>query len=116
MSRFRSASRLQTRSPCTIRDNAANHLLALQAEFDLAGLEKIVDLYRERTGASPKSWREVAAANLIAGVPVDPVGYPYVLAAGGKVQVSHPEKLKFLHKGLPPDYQPSKESEMDARN
>lgn len=100
----------------TIRDNAANHLLALQAEFDLDGLEKAVDLYRQKTGTIPRSWRDLAAANLIAGLPIDPVGYPYVLAPGGKVQVSHPEKLKFLHKGLPPDYKPSKESEMDARN
>jgi tetratricopeptide (TPR) repeat protein len=100
----------------TIRDNAANHLLALQAESDLNGLEKVIDLFRGRTGRAPASWNELGAANLIPGVPVDPVGFPYVLAPGGHVQVQHPEKLKFLHKGLPPGYQPSLESQMDEKN
>jgi hypothetical protein len=99
-----------------IRDNAANHLLALQAEQDLDGLGKIIDLYRQKAGHNPQSWREMYAANLLPGVPVDPVGFPYVLAPGGQIYVLHPEKLKFLHKGIPPGFTPSAESEMDARN
>jgi tetratricopeptide (TPR) repeat protein len=100
----------------TIRDNAANHLLALQGESDLIGLEKIIGLYRARTGRSPNTWADVRAANLIPGIPVDPVGFPYVLTPDGQVQVQHPEKLKFLHQGLPPGYKPSVESEMDEKN
>ncbi len=99
-----------------IKDNAANHLLALQAEQDLDGLTKIIDLYRQKTGHNPQSWREIYAANMLLGVPVDPVGFPYVLAPDGEIYVLHPEKLKFLHKGIPPGYAPSAESEMDARN
>jgi hypothetical protein len=53
---------------------------------------------------------------LLAGIPVDPVGYPYTLSPNGDIYVRHPEKLKYLHKGLPPGYKPSIESEMDARN
>ncbi len=99
-----------------IKDNAANHLLALQAEQDLDGLGKIVALYRQQAGRNPQSWREIYAANLLPGVPVDPVGYPYVLDADGQIYVRHPEKLKFLHKGLPQGFTPSRESEIDARN
>src|SRR5450432_194787 len=99
-----------------IKDNAANHLLALQAEQDLNGLAKIIDLYRQQTGRNPQSWREVYSANLLPGIPVDPVGFPYVLAPNGEIYVLHPEKLKFLHKGIPPGYKPSAESEMDARS
>src|SRR5258706_6265074 len=99
-----------------IKDNAANHLLALQAEQDLDGLTKIIDLYRQKAGHNPQSWREMYAANLLPGVPVDPAGFPYVLAPGGEIYVLHPEKLKFLHKGIPSGFTPSLESEMDARN
>ena len=99
-----------------IRDNAANHLLALQAEQDLDGLGKIIGLYRQKTGHNPQSWREMYAANMLPGVPVDPVGFPYVLASDGEIYVLHPEKLKFLHKGIPPGFTPSAESQMDARN
>jgi tetratricopeptide (TPR) repeat protein len=100
----------------TIRDNAANHLLALQAESDLIGLDKVVGLYHSRTGRTPKSWAELGTANLLPGIPVDPVGFPYVLTADGQIQVQHPEKLKFLHKGLPQGYTPSMESQMDEKN
>src|SRR6267142_1776110 len=99
-----------------IKDNAANHLLALQAEQDLDGLGKIIDLYRQKAGHNPQSWREMYAANLLPGVPVDPLGFPYVLAPGGEIYVLHPEKLKFLLKGIPSGFTPSLESEMDARN
>jgi tetratricopeptide (TPR) repeat protein len=99
-----------------IKDNAAGHLLALQAEEDLDGLNKIIALYRQQTGRNPKSWRELGTANMLPGVPVDPVGFPYILAADGQIFVRHPEKIKYLHKGLPPGYKPSAESEMDERN
>jgi len=99
-----------------IKDNAANHLLALQAEQDLQGLGKIVDLYNQQTGHYPQSWRDLYAAKLLPGVPVDPVGSPYVLAPNGQIYVRHPEKLKFLHDGIPPDFTPSKESLADAAN
>lgn len=100
----------------TIKDNAANHLLALQAERDLEGLVKIVDIYWHKTGHYPGSWHDLYSEHLIPGLPVDPVGYAYVLAPGGEIYVRHPEKLKYLHRNLPPGYKPAPESEMDARN
>jgi hypothetical protein len=99
-----------------IKQNAADHILAVRAEQDLNGLNKIIDLYWHKTSRYPNSWRDLYNANLLPGIPVDPVGFPYALAPGGEIYVRHPEKLKYLHRNLPPGYKPSVEAEMDARN
>ena len=95
-----------------IKETSAQHLIAVQIEEDVTGLEKIVDLYRTQTGRLPASFRDMAVANLLPGLPLDPSRQPYVLTAEGRVVVRHPEKFKFLEKGLPQGYVPP----MNAKN
>lgn len=89
-----------------IKETAGNHLIAVQVAEDVNGLEKIVDLYRIQTGHLPNSFRELAAANMLPGIPVDPYRQPYVLTPAGHVLVRYPEDFKFLEKGLPEGYVP----------
>jgi hypothetical protein len=101
-----------TAQETAIKENAAHHLVAIQVAEDATGLEKTVGIYRAQTGRLPRSFREMAMAGLLAGLPVDPMGEPYVLTPQGTVEVRHPEKFKFLEKGAPADYKPT----MDAKN
>lgn len=89
-----------------IRSNALTHLRALQADDDVMQLERIAENYRQRFGHYPASFLEVARAGMLGGLPVDPAGHPYKLAADGKVLVSDPQALPFLEKGLPSGYVP----------
>ncbi len=89
-----------------IKENAALHLVAIQVAEDVTGLEKIVDIYRTRTGHLPASFRDLAGADLLPGIPLDPYRHPYVLTADGHVEVGHPERFKYLQKGLPQGYTP----------
>ena len=95
-----------------IKENAAQHLVAIQVAEDVTGLEKIVGICRDRTGHLPTNFRDMAAANLLPGLPLDPLNQPYVLTPEGTVVVRHPEKFKFLEKGQPQGYTPT----MDAKN
>ena len=101
-----------TSQDAVIKENAAQHLIAIQVAEDANGLEKIIAIYRDRTGHLPTSFREVAVANLLPGIPLDPRGQPYAITADGSVEVRHPETFKFLEKGAPKGYVPA----MDARN
>jgi len=83
-----------------IRENAASHLLALQVEEDITNLEKLVALYRERTGHRPSSFSELEASGMLRAVPLDPLGQPYKLTPEGQVVVQEPERFPFLGKGL----------------
>lgn len=101
-----------TTQEASIRENAAQHLIAIQVAEDATGLEKTVDIYRTQTGRLPASFRDMTVANLLPGLPVDPHGQPYVLNTDGTVEVRHPEKFKFLEKGSPKGYVPT----MDVQN
>jgi tetratricopeptide (TPR) repeat protein len=79
-----------------IRQNAVMHLASLKAQQDFANLNQIVSEYRERTGRAPASWRELISAGLVADVPVDPNGDPYVLRPEGQVDVANPKAFRFL--------------------
>jgi tetratricopeptide (TPR) repeat protein len=87
-----------------IRANAAAHLRALQVDQDVPALEALTAQYRERTGHWPESFREMAEAGTIRGIPVDPLGQPYELAAEGRVVVRDPDDLPFIQKGIPAGY------------
>lgn len=96
----------------SIQENAAQHLIAIQVAEDVTGLEKVVGVYLSQTGHLPVAFRDMATANLLPGMPLDPLGQPYVLTTEGTVEVRYPEKFKFLEKGAPKGYTPT----MDARN
>jgi hypothetical protein len=98
----------ETATERTIRANAAAHLRALQVDEDVPKLEELVARYRERTGHLPSTFADLAAAGMLRGIPVDPLGHPYKLMADGRVEVRVPDDLPFISKGTPPGYVPPK--------
>jgi tetratricopeptide (TPR) repeat protein len=89
-----------------IRQNAVEHLLALQVDEEVTQLEHIVEKYREERGRLPGSMIDLEGAGLIRGIPNDPKGHPYKLMADGRIEVQDPEKIYFITKGLPPGASP----------
>ena len=97
----------QTTHDKFIRNNALWHLRALQADQDCENLEKLVGIYREKTGHLPLSFSTLARAGILRGVPTDPRGNEYQLDGEGHVFVADPENFPFIQKALPPGYVPS---------
>ena len=89
-----------------IRDNAVQHLLALQVDEDVTRLEQVVEKYREQTGRLPASMGDLERAGFIHGMPADPKGRPYRLMPDGRIEVQDPESIFFITKGLPPGAAP----------
>jgi tetratricopeptide (TPR) repeat protein len=87
-----------------IRLNAVAHLRALQVEDDVTALERLVSIYRERTGHLPASLGDLVAAGFLRGIPADPTGRPYKVMPDGSIQVRNPDDVPFLTKGIPPGY------------
>jgi len=90
----------------SIRANAAAHLRALQVDEDVLVLERLVNIYRDKTGRVPNSFSDLEAAGLLRGTAADPLGRPYRLMPDGHVVVRVPDDLPFLKKGIPPEYVP----------
>ncbi|HMH00929.1 MAG TPA: hypothetical protein VK555_05910 [Terriglobales bacterium] len=90
----------------SIRANAAAHLRALQVDEDVLVLERLVNIYRDKTGRVPNSFSDLEAAGLLRGTAADPLGHPYRLMPDGHVVVRVPDDLPFLKKGMPPGYVP----------
>jgi len=89
-----------------IRDNAVQHLLALQVDEDVTRLEQVIEKYREQTGRLPSSMGDLERAGFIHGTPADPKGRPYKLMPDGRIEVQDPESIFFITKGLPPGAAP----------
>jgi tetratricopeptide (TPR) repeat protein len=90
----------------SIRANAAAHLRALQVDEDVLVLERLVNIYRGKTGRVPESFSVLETAGLLRGSPLDPLGHPYRLLPDGHVVVRVPDNFPFLKRGLPPGYVP----------
>jgi len=89
-----------------IRQNALEHLRSIRVDQEVGQLQDAVTRFFQSNGRLPSSLWEVAAAEHLPGIPVDPDGHPYELSAEGQVQVSQPDQFPFITKGLPPDYRP----------
>jgi hypothetical protein len=94
----------QTSHDRNIRANAATHLRAVQVDEEVPQWERLVEIYRQRTGHLPGSFAEMATAGLLRGIPVDPLGNPYLLTTDGHVLLSDPDSFPFAQKGLPLGY------------
>ncbi len=92
----------ETTTDAMIKDNAFKHLRALRVDDDVEHLEALVRRYREQTGHDPGSTAELVARGWLRGIPVDPLGKPYKIVAGGRVEVQSPDDLPFITLGLPP--------------
>ncbi len=97
----------QTTQDQQIKQNAVDHLRALRVDQDVEHLQDAVTRFGERTGRLPASMAELAAAEGLAGTPVDPDGDPYRLTSEGRIEVREPDDFPFASKGLPPGYKPS---------
>ena len=57
-------------------------------------LGAIVHRFRSRTGRWPGSWQELAVAERLKGIPLDPTGVPYALdPTTGRVDVARTSML-----------------------
>ena len=89
-----------------IRENAVEHLLALQVDEEVTRLEQIVAKYRAQSGRLPSSMRDLENAGFIHGTPADPKGHAYRLTSDGRIEVQNPESIYFITKGLAPGASP----------
>jgi hypothetical protein len=92
----------ETASDEMIKQNAVKHLQALQVDEDVDQLESLMRRYRQQTGHYPASSQELVMAGWLPGIPVDPLGKPYKIVAGGRVEVQSPDDLPFITRGVPP--------------
>jgi hypothetical protein len=71
-----------------IRERALLTLRGLKAAEDEISLDQLAEEYQRRFGRYPASVGELRSAGLIAAIPVDPDGYPYVFQADGKAALN----------------------------
>ena len=90
-----------------IRSNAVEHLRALKVDEDVTRLQSAATRFGERTGRLPSSVSELALAEGLQGIPVDPDGHPYKLTSQGRILVEHPDDFPFISKGVPQGYKPA---------
>jgi len=101
------AATYQTSQDKLIRQNAAEHLRALRVDQDVTNLQGAVTRFGQRKGRLPSSISELAAAEGLRGIPVDPDGNPYRMTAEGRILVQNPDDFPFITKGTPPGYKPT---------
>jgi len=76
-----------TKDP-NIKRTAAEQLNALKALDDEEHLDELAAEYRTRFGHYPASTQELVEAGMIAGIPVDPAGFPYFFGPDGKSRLN----------------------------
>jgi hypothetical protein len=96
----------ESSSEPNIRQNAVDHLRAIRVDEDVTNLEAAVSHFSQRAKRPPSSMQELAVAEHLPGIPVDPDGHAYRLIDDGRVEVERPDDFPFITKGLPPGYQP----------
>jgi tetratricopeptide (TPR) repeat protein len=97
----------ETSNEKNIRQNALEHLRAIQVDEEVTSLQTAVTRFGQQTGRLPASMSELAAAARLTEIPADPDGNPYVLTPTGRIQIAKPDDFPFVTKGLPPGYKPS---------
>ena len=101
------AATYQTSQDKLIRQNAAEHLRALRVDQDVTNLQGAANRFGQRTGRLPSNISELAAAEGLRGLPLDPDGNPYRLTAEGRILVQNPDDFPFITTGTPPGYKPT---------
>ncbi len=96
----------QSTKEARIRQNAVEHLLALQVDEEVTQLEQVIEKYRQQSGRFPASMGDLERAGFIRGTPTDPKNHPYKLMSDGRIEVQDPQKIPFITKGLPPGMSP----------
>lgn len=93
-SRFLWTQILQTSDIEWVRTNATLRLAQLDAMDMIDELNRRVERFIARERRPPRDWQELAAAERLRGIPVDPSGMPYLLdKATGRVDVDRYSQL-----------------------
>jgi hypothetical protein len=71
-----------------VRKMALKELRAFKAQEDEIQLDKVIQQYEKRFGRKAASMIDLVNARLLPGVPLDPVGIPYVIGADGKCRLN----------------------------
>ncbi|MBV9888412.1 MAG: hypothetical protein JO119_17865 [Acidobacteria bacterium] len=71
-----------------MKENAATHLQLLRADADCKAINALIDEFEKTNSRRPVSIQELVSARLLSGVPLDPLGDPYVLDNEGKAQLN----------------------------
>ena len=100
-----SAAYESTKEP-NIRQNALEHLRAIQVDEDVTNLQNAVTRFAQANGRIPTSLWEVATAEHWRGLLADPDGNPYELSLDGQVLVANPDDFPFITTGVRPGYAP----------
>lgn len=90
-----------------IRQNALEHLRSIKVDEEITSLQNAVTQFIQQSGHAPSSFWELAAAEHLPGIPVDPDGHPFELSVDGQVLVQRPDDFPFITKGVPPGYKRS---------
>jgi len=67
-----------------IKKNALTHLQLLKAQQDCQQIDVLSDQYEKRFGRSPAHIVELQQAGFLGGLPVDPLGFIYMIGQNGK--------------------------------
>lgn len=78
-----------------IRQSAESHLMALRAQEDLEQLDQLLRRYETLNGQTARSWNDLLAVGLLASIPIDPSGVPYVIEEGGRAGLSERSKVNL---------------------
>jgi tetratricopeptide (TPR) repeat protein len=72
-----------------IRGQAEHRLRQLDAMDTIDELARVLQRFTDREGRMPRSWQELATAERLRGIPVDPAGVPFVVdSQTGRIDVS----------------------------
>lgn len=82
-----------TKDP-NVRKEALAVLRSLKAEKDCMQLDELIDQYAKRFARNPTSMKDLSGAGLVHGIPVDPLGFPYVIGADGKSRLNSESPIK----------------------
>jgi hypothetical protein len=76
-----------------LRRDAERRLAQLQVLDDIDALQKQVDAFAARAGASVSGWGSLVRAGAFPGIPLDPTRTPYELTQEGRVRLSSSSPL-----------------------
>ena len=87
-----------------VKKNAAVHLKMLKGRLDCKNINELSEQFAKRMNRRPANMSELVQAGFLAGHPVDPEGYPYVMDAAGNALINPKSPLadeKTLLKAKP---------------
>jgi hypothetical protein len=71
-----------------VKQNAMTHLQLLTAQEDCRQINALSDEYERRFNRRPARLNDLVQAGLLRGMPVDPLGYVYVIGEDGKAELN----------------------------